>query len=222
MDGVDTVGLGDHPALDFLNTIATPVRDPVELLTGGAAYLGWLERAALINEADRAEIEARFTPADLDTAATEAIALREWLRPRIAAWSAATAGPASPDPATPAPATPAPALPAEVRDRLNTILATDHRFPRIEAGPDGRPRVAERRSWRSPAQLLVPPAEAMAHLLTTGDPELVRPCQGPTCTLWFYDRTRSHRRRWCSMATCGNRAKARNHRQREHQGGDRA
>jgi predicted RNA-binding Zn ribbon-like protein len=26
--------------------------------------------------------------------------------------------------------------------------------------------------------------------------------------LWFFDRTKSHRRRWCSMAVCGNRHKA--------------
>jgi predicted RNA-binding Zn ribbon-like protein len=216
VDGVDTVGLGDHPALDFLNSIATPVRDPVELLTGGAAFLDWLERAAFIDAADRAAIEARFTPADLDTAASQAIALREWLRPAVVAWSATSPAPTS----TTAP--PAPALPAAVRDRLNDVLVADHRFPRIEPGGDGPPVLIERRSWESPAQLLVPPAEAVAQLLTTGDPDLVRPCQGPTCTLWFYDRTRSHRRRWCSMATCGNRAKARNHRQREHQGGPRA
>jgi predicted RNA-binding Zn ribbon-like protein len=213
VDGVDTVGLGGHPALDFLNSIATPVRDPVDMLTGGPAYLAWLERAGFIDAADRAQIEARFSPADLDTATAQAVQLREWLRPLVATWAA---GPA------PIPTTPVAIAPAAVRDRLNGILAADHRFPRIEAGRDGHPVLVERRSWKSPSQLLVPPAEAAAQLLATGDRALVRPCEGPTCTLWFYDRTRSHRRRWCSMATCGNRAKARNHRQREHQGGHRA
>jgi predicted RNA-binding Zn ribbon-like protein len=206
VDGVDTVGLGDHPALDFLNSIATPGRDPVELLTGGPAYLAWLERAGFIDAADRAGIEARFRPADLDAAAAQAVQLREWLRPLVAAWAAGDGADVT----------------APARDHLNGVLAADHRFPRIEADGDGRPAVVERRSWDTPAQLLVPPAEAAAQLLTSGQRELVRPCEGPTCTLWFYDRTRSHRRRWCSMATCGNRAKARNHRQREHQGGDRA
>ncbi|HEY2240050.1 MAG TPA: ABATE domain-containing protein, partial [Streptosporangiaceae bacterium] len=198
MDGVDTIGLGDHPALDFLNSIATPVRDPVELLTGGPAYLAWLTRAGFIDAADRSEIEARFSPADLDAAATQAVQLREWLRPSVATWATTPAPiPATPpDPVTPAdPVTPpgpaAPALPATVRDRLNGILAADHRFPRIEADRDGHPVLAERHSWDTPAQLLVPPAEAAAQLLTTGARELVRPCEGPTCTLWFYDRTRS-------------------------------
>ncbi len=200
---MDTIGLGDHPALDFLNSIATPVRDPVELLTGGPAYLAWLERAGFIDGADRAAITGRFGPAELDTAAAQAVQLREWLRPVVAAWAAGDG----------------PAVPGPVRDHLNGILAADHRFPRIGADRDGRPVVGERRSWDAARQLLIPPAEAAAQLLTTGDRDLVRPCQSSACTLWFYDRTRSHRRRWCSMATCGNRAKARNHRQRENQGG---
>src|ERR1700736_4994761 len=28
-----------------------------------------------------------------------------------------------------------------------------------------------------------------------------------TCTLYFYDTTKNHRRRWCSVAACGNRHK---------------
>jgi predicted RNA-binding Zn ribbon-like protein len=35
----------------------------------------------------------------------------------------------------------------------------------------------------------------------------VRRCEGVDCVLWFYDRTKAHRRRWCSMEGCGNRAK---------------
>jgi len=31
------------------------------------------------------------------------------------------------------------------------------------------------------------------------------------CTWLFLDRSRNRSRRWCSMATCGNRAKARRH-----------
>jgi len=36
-------------------------------------------------------------------------------------------------------------------------------------------------------------------------------CQNPACVLWFFDTTRNGTRRWCSMAVCGNRAKARRH-----------
>jgi len=50
-------------------------------------------------------------------------------------------------------------------------------------------------------------AEAAAELLAEGDFELIRRCESESCVLWFYDRTKSHRRRWCSMASCGNRHK---------------
>jgi predicted RNA-binding Zn ribbon-like protein len=65
-------------------------------------------------------------------------------------------------------------------------------------------RVWER---RTPQQALAPLAEAAADLLVNGDFDLIRRCESEACVLWFYDRTRSHQRRWCSMASCGNRHK---------------
>lgn len=38
-------------------------------------------------------------------------------------------------------------------------------------------------------------------------------CSAPTCRWAFYDRSRNHSSRWCTMASCGNRAKARRFRQ---------
>ncbi|WP_443696594.1 CGNR zinc finger domain-containing protein [Pseudomonas sp.] len=37
----------------------------------------------------------------------------------------------------------------------------------------------------------------------------IKQCEG--CTWLFIDTSKNHRRRWCSMATCGNRAKAQRH-----------
>lgn len=54
---------------------------------------------------------------------------------------------------------------------------------------------------------LAPVAEAVADLLAEGDFELVRHCEGHDCVMWFYDRTKGHRRRWCTSTGCGNRAK---------------
>ena len=54
---------------------------------------------------------------------------------------------------------------------------------------------------------LAPVAEAVADLLAEGDFELVRHCEGHDCVMWFYDRTKGHRRRWCTSTACGNRAK---------------
>jgi predicted RNA-binding Zn ribbon-like protein len=54
---------------------------------------------------------------------------------------------------------------------------------------------------------LAPVAEAVADLLANGDFDLVRHCEGKACVMWFYDRTKGHRRRWCTSTGCGNRAK---------------
>jgi predicted RNA-binding Zn ribbon-like protein len=52
-------------------------------------------------------------------------------------------------------------------------------------------------------------ARAAADLLVSPERALVRECASGTCSWLFVDRSRTHQRRWCSMKTCGNRAKAR-------------
>lgn len=47
------------------------------------------------------------------------------------------------------------------------------------------------------------------------DFNLVRKCEDSDCVLWFVDKTKAHRRRWCSMALCGNRNKVASFRQRQ-------
>lgn len=54
-------------------------------------------------------------------------------------------------------------------------------------------------------------AHSAAELLTGGELDRVRVCAGATCNWLFLDRSRNRSRRWCDMATCGNRAKARRH-----------
>lgn len=202
MDAGDSglVGLADDQALDFLNSTATPVRDVVDLIEDGRSYVAWLEHAGLVSGADVAAVSGLFAADELDAVAAQAVALREWLRTVVAAWAGPGDGTDEP-------------IPSAVRSRLNDVLRHDHAFVQVPSGHGGRD-VVRARHWHDPQQLLVPVAEAAARLLIAGDPALVRRCEGPTCTLWFYDRTKSHRRRWCSMAVCGNRAKARNHRER--------
>ena len=48
--------------------------------------------------------------------------------------------------------------------------------------------------------------------LVSGHPERIKVCDNHTCRWVFYDTSRTGRRRWCDMATCGNRAKAARHR----------
>jgi predicted RNA-binding Zn ribbon-like protein len=57
-------------------------------------------------------------------------------------------------------------------------------------------------------------ADPFVYELTEGHPERIKSCASETCDWIFYDSSRTLRRRWCDMATCGNRAKAARHRAR--------
>jgi predicted RNA-binding Zn ribbon-like protein len=58
-------------------------------------------------------------------------------------------------------------------------------------------------------------AESAVELLTQKDLALIKKCNDPICTLFFYDESKNHTRRWCSMDRCGNRAKASIHYRRK-------
>lgn len=57
--------------------------------------------------------------------------------------------------------------------------------------------------------ILWPIALAAAELLTSRQLRFIRACLSPTCQWLFLDTSKNHRRRWCDMKSCGNRAKAR-------------
>jgi predicted RNA-binding Zn ribbon-like protein len=91
--------------------------------------------------------------------------------------------------------------------QLNELLAQGSY--RTELGFDalGQIHMHRRYAAGSPEQLLTPVAVAAADLLARADFRLIRKCEGDDCPLWFYDRTKAHKRRWCNMAVCGNREK---------------
>jgi len=61
-------------------------------------------------------------------------------------------------------------------------------------------------------QIIWPVARSAADLLTSEQLIRVRVCEDDRgCGYLFIDNTRNHSRRWCSMESCGNRAKARRH-----------
>lgn len=70
-----------------------------------------------------------------------------------------------------------------------------------------RYRITVRPEVLSPAGLLWPVADALVKLIADDKFEYVRQCEAHNCILLFHDLSKSHRRRWCSMATCGNRMK---------------
>lgn len=192
--------VGGDLALDFLNSRATPRGDPVEWLEDGQDLVHWLVGADALASTEAARVASRFKTAALDRMAAEALALREWFRgalPRAKARGAA-------------------ALSSQDLKRLNDVLARGSSYPQVQNAPRSRrPRLVTEQAWRTPGELLVPVALAMAHLLCDADLNLVRKCKNPSCTIWFYDHTKGHRRRWCTQAVCGNRAKVAAFRERE-------
>jgi predicted RNA-binding Zn ribbon-like protein len=55
--------------------------------------------------------------------------------------------------------------------------------------------------------LLAAIARSAAELIAEGASARLRVCSNPDCGLFFYDTSRTRRRRWCSMSRCGNRHK---------------
>jgi predicted RNA-binding Zn ribbon-like protein len=103
-------------------------------------------------------------------------------------------------------------LPRAHVDRLNRSAALPPPAPRID-----RP---DRRAWAEPVpsrQLRSTLARDAIDLFTGPLAGRIRRCAGVNCTLLFADTSRPGRRRWCSMQRCGNRAKAREFRQRKEQ-----
>ena len=61
-------------------------------------------------------------------------------------------------------------------------------------------------------------AESIARELVQGDRERLRVCENEKCRWVFKDTSRTGKRKWCSMRTCGNRAKVARHRARRREG----
>lgn len=195
--------VGGHLALDLLNTVASPQGEPVEFLAEGAAFLDWLTAAGTLDAGEARALRRQLGARVLDAAARDAVALREWLRPIVERSSAR--GRPSPNVAE--------------LGHLNGLLARLACVLEVVATPQGFATRPARR-WATAADLLAPVVAAIADLWSTVDFKLVRPCAGPSCTLWFLDRTKGHRRRWCAMEVCGNRAKVEAHRRRARDAGD--
>jgi predicted RNA-binding Zn ribbon-like protein len=66
--------------------------------------------------------------------------------------------------------------------------------------------------------LLAPVLWSAGDLLASGKLAKVRRCANPECLYLFFDESRAGKRRWCTMSSCGNRAKARRHYHKSRQG----
>jgi predicted RNA-binding Zn ribbon-like protein len=193
--------IAGDPALDFLNSVATPVDVPVEWLDDGEGLLSWLGQAQLVSAAVLRQVRAHSQPGELNKVADQARSLREWFRGFVETHRGHRL--ARDD--------------LRKLERLNRLLQRDDSFSQIAPGTSRHGNAFElhtMRKWRSPEALLFPIAEALARFVCSEDFTHVKACEGSSCTLLFTDHTRSRARRWCSMAICGNRAKQAAHRER--------
>jgi predicted RNA-binding Zn ribbon-like protein len=181
--------LGGRPALDLVNTLRERWRRRVETLVTPADLERWLVQAGVM-------AEESDVPVTHDVLA-EARALREAIDACVTALIEDEPSP-----------------PAAVR-RIDGWLKYAGARPALLLDPGGVPALGERGEGHSPRRALGAIALDAARML--GDPAeraRVRVCASDTCSARFYDRSPAGRRRWCSMRTCGNEAKARRHRAR--------
>ncbi len=173
--------LGDHLAMDLLNTEVRNNGGVIDYWNSGDDVLKWLVRCDAVPA--RASMEV-----DLDELLTQGRALRTLARRLIIQRKEKE----------------------EVGDvsELNTYLGSYLTAPHLERDKEGNIVLTRTPCGGATASLLGPVAEAVAQLLVESNFSLVKQCEHPDCILWFYDRTKAHKRRWCSMALCGNRYKA--------------
>jgi predicted RNA-binding Zn ribbon-like protein len=175
----DPTLVGDHPAMDLLNTIVRADGGLVDVWQGDEDVLGWLALTGLLES----KVTPQFRRGALLAAARM---LRDVARTLVLARKANKRLDLAP---------------------LNQFLAKGRSYDELVRTKSGELKVIRQHNFTTPEALLAPLAESAAELLATADFDLVRHCEGVDCVLWFYDRTKAHRRRWCSMQTCGNRNK---------------
>jgi predicted RNA-binding Zn ribbon-like protein len=198
--------IADHRGLDFLNSIGTPADTVVEWIGNGEDLLAWLVEAKLVDPSEVAFIRANSFPGELDEVAAQARALREWFRDFVRSHMGR----------------PLTAKALNLLEPLNRVLERDEGYGAIVPRSANHRKLSSAsgfelrrlRRWSTPNAVLLPIAEALAHLVCSSDFSLVRACEGKICTLLFLDTTHGRARRWCSMTACGNRAKQAAHRER--------
>ena len=190
---------GLEQAIDFVNTTGLAKGRPFEDLPTVTSAIDWLAHAGYfppeLADAERSRFQA--SPARADAAFGKLRATRAGLRELVDALSAERA--------------PRPDAVSAVNDALRVREAA-------QLMPEGaRIRVVYRREGEPFDQALAAIARAVADELSEGRPERFRVCENDRCRWAFYDRSRPGTRRWCEMASCGNRMKAARHRARQHE-----
>ena len=170
--------VGDNLALDFINTQYGVGAAHCECLIDDSSVVNWLKAAQLL-------------PEDFEPAPPGLLKLA--LALRASAKSLLQAARLEED--------------VDV-DVVNRILEAGRSARELEWDKASKTfKLVAHRRHDDAASLLEPVAQALVSLLTDSQLGLVKECEAHDCTLLFHDLTKSHRRRWCSMAVCGNRMK---------------
>jgi predicted RNA-binding Zn ribbon-like protein len=183
--------------LDFLNTDDTDDGFPAERLPSLDAALDWFVTRGVIHgegaDGVRRQAEADTLRGERELARVHAVrgALREVAQAVV-------------DHRPPAPSA------------LETVNRALHARQVIELVPsnDGCVAVDHRHVGDPIDDALARLTDPLVTELVSGHPERIKVCESDRCNWVFYDTSRTSRRRWCDMATCGNRAKAARHRAR--------
>ena len=186
-------------AFDFLNTLELENGALVERLTSLDTAASWLADAAVVPDATVIAGLGRSSAAR-DAALERLITARTALRDVAHAVAHEEAPP------------------RRAIDEVNRALASRERIELVASDDGVRP--GHSHVGDAIDDVLARIAEPIVREIGNGHDDRIRICANDTCRWIFYDESRAGRRRWCDMATCGNRAKAQRHRARQKQGED--
>jgi len=176
--------------IEFINT--EPPSAAADALTSFDNYVAWLERLQMLDEerGDTLRRRALLQPAGATAALLEARRMRAALRMLAERGRRADMDHSF------------------ALAELNRVLGRSAGMRRVEQSADGtfvRSFVAAGDAFSG---LLLPLVESATDSLVQGELDRIRRCANPACARVFIDTSRNGSRRWCSMGTCGNRAKA--------------
>jgi len=207
--GTSFVFVGDRLWLDFVNTDDARRADGVrrsDALRDFDLFVDWLQSARVLDAERAAGIRRRA----FQQPAGAAAALMDARRVRAALRSLAERGVLSGQPR------------GDALAEINRILGRSAGTRRVEERADGTYSRTFVSVGDAFAGLMLPVVDSAADSLIAGELARVRRCSDQRCPHVFLDTTKNGRRRWCDMATCGNRAKAARHRRRARHGSDAA
>ncbi len=183
----------NYLCLDFVNTQKVKNGQITDSVSDLKKLLSWLVTAGVL---DKEEADRRMKDWDGTIVAEELLEQAHELRSiiRILAESLETQIPVE----------------STIIDKINFIMQSCSGYEHIDAsnGKFNRRFVCHP---KTPKCLLHPIVESVTELLCKGNHLLIRRCENPNCILYFYDTSKNHSRRWCSMSTCGNRVKVAAH-----------